>query len=74
MFPKEKVYVGGYWGMFPVSAYFMLGLWFVIQLVFGSISLVGGQGSGVAFWAHVGGFAFGFIVTYALKAFKILKV
>ncbi len=41
-----------------VPAYLMLGFWFLIQLVSGFGSL-GTTGGGVAFWAHVGGFAAG---------------
>lgn len=41
-----------------IPAVVFLGLWFVFQLLsgFGSI---GGTGGGVAFWAHIGGFAAG---------------
>jgi membrane associated rhomboid family serine protease len=39
----------------------MLGYWFVIQIAGGLPSLQG-AGGGVAFWAHVGGFAAGFLL------------
>ncbi len=43
-----------------VPAILVLGLWFVFQLVAGGASLGQPQtGGGVAFFAHVGGFAFG---------------
>ena len=41
-----------------VPAYFMLGYWFLIQLLSGWGS-IGQAGGGVAFWAHVGGFVAG---------------
>jgi membrane associated rhomboid family serine protease len=48
----------------PAAA--VLGIWFVIQFFSG----VGGLGTqvngGVAYWAHVGGFAFGALVAWAL--------
>lgn len=44
-----------------VSALFVLGFWFVIQL-FSGITSIGVQGGGVAFWAHVGGFIAGVIL------------
>ena len=48
---------------FPrVSAYLMIGLWFVLQLFTGVASIGGGDTGGVAVWAHVGGFAAGFIL------------
>ena len=39
----------------------MLGLWFAEQAVFGAVGLTNpnGRGGGVAYFAHVGGFAFG---------------
>jgi membrane associated rhomboid family serine protease len=39
-----------------LPASFMLGFWFLLQLL-GSLS--GGAGGGVAFWAHIGGFGAG---------------
>src|SRR5581483_10041851 len=51
-----------------ISAPFMLGYWFIIQLVSGFGSLAGvGQDSGVAFFAHVGGFVAGFAVAQLFK-------
>lgn len=47
-----------------LSAVFLLGYWFVIQLFTGLITLgpeTGDQG-GVAFWAHIGGFVAGLIL------------
>ncbi len=41
-----------------LPAWVMLGYWFLLQLLGGTASLAGQQG-GVAFWAHVGGFAAG---------------
>lgn len=46
-----------------LPASFFIGLWFVLQLLY---ALLGGFGSGVAFFAHVGGFVFGWVVTKAL--------
>lgn len=50
-----------------IPAYYYLGFWFIFQLLMGVISLTG-LSSGVAFWAHIGGFIFGVIT---VKAFKI---
>ena len=44
-----------------VPAVFMLGYWFLLQLLGGLPTLGGGEG-GVAFWAHVGGFAAGLVL------------
>ncbi len=44
-----------------IPAFFFLGFWFLIQFASGSISLMsqGGAYSGVAWWAHIGGFLAG---------------
>jgi hypothetical protein len=56
--------------IFPVqlSAWFFLGFWFLYQLVEANFGLFGAtaNGGGVAFFAHVGGFVFGFAVAALL--------
>jgi len=42
-----------------VPAYVMLGYWFLLQLLGGSVNALQAQGGGVAFFAHVGGFLAG---------------
>jgi membrane associated rhomboid family serine protease len=42
-----------------IPATVFLPLWFISQLFSGWRALQGAAGSGVAWWAHVGGFAFG---------------
>jgi membrane associated rhomboid family serine protease len=49
-----------------VPAYYYLGFWFLYQLLMGVISL-SGLTSGVAFWAHIGGFIYGLIIVKALN-------
>jgi rhomboid family protein len=57
-------------GIFPVriSAWFFLGFWFLYQLFEANFGLFGASanGGGVAFFAHVGGFLFGFLVARLL--------
>jgi membrane associated rhomboid family serine protease len=48
--------------LLELPAYVVLGLWFVLQLFSGVGELGTAVNSGVAYWAHVGGFAFGAIV------------
>lgn len=70
LFPRAGVYVSGSFGhVGKVSAFFMLGIWFLFQLISGTFSLFGAQ-SGIAFFAHIGGFVFG--VVFALL-FKLLS-
>ena len=48
---------------FPIPAYIFIGIWFVIQLISGTGHLViHGSASGIAFWAHIGGFAAGMLL------------
>jgi membrane associated rhomboid family serine protease len=51
-----------------LPALIFLGIWFAQQALFGALDLTnpGGGGGGVAYFAHVGGFAFGLL---AIKAF-----
>ncbi|MCD4749004.1 MAG: rhomboid family intramembrane serine protease [Thermoanaerobaculales bacterium] len=54
------------------SAWIMLPLWLLRELFYGqAIDMAGGQGSGVAHWAHVAGFAFGCVVALSFKHFKV---
>lgn len=47
-----------------LPALVFLGWWFLLQFFNGTLTLLGGRGDfgGVAWWAHIGGFAFGFVV------------
>ncbi len=47
-----------------VPAVIFLLFWFVSQLFSGWLTLGGAAGSGVAWWAHVGGFLFGMVTIY----------
>jgi membrane associated rhomboid family serine protease len=55
--------------VFVLPAVLFLGWWFLLQFFNGALSLgARGQGfSGVAWWAHVGGFIFGFAVALMVK-------
>jgi membrane associated rhomboid family serine protease len=68
LFPTSSVL--GLIGIFPVriSAWFFLGFWFLYQLFEANFGLFGASanGGGVAFFAHVGGFLFGFLVARLL--------
>jgi len=46
----------------PVTIFLLL--WFVTQLFSGWLSLQGASGSGIAWWAHIGGFVFGFVAVH----------
>jgi len=50
--------------VFELPALVFLGWWFVLQFFNGTLTLLGGRGDfgGVAWWAHIGGFGFGYLV------------
>lgn len=67
LFPHAKVLAlvpfFGFLTTAHVPAVLYLGLWFVTQLLSGAATLsIEGQGGGIAFWAHIGGFAAGFLL------------
>ena len=69
-YPKAKVHVASSGGSSTVPAYVMLIIWFAIQLIFGAASFLGPSGSGIAFWAHIGGFVFGYVVGKIYKSLE----
>ena len=70
LYPRVGVHMliwfGFYVDRIVVPAVFMLGYWFLIQLLGGLPTLGGGEG-GVAFWAHVGGFVAGCVLVFPFR-------
>lgn len=68
MFPKARIDIFVFLIIFiriiPVPAFIVLGLWMALQVLNGLGSDV--NGGGTAYWAHVGGFIAGFILTIPL--------
>jgi membrane associated rhomboid family serine protease len=51
-----------FFGVIELPAMVMLGVWFITQAVFGAVGLTDPTGAGgVAYFAHIGGFAFGLL-------------
>jgi len=65
-FPRARVVtlvpLFPFFQVMALPAVLVLGLWIVMQFFSGALSLGYGSGGGVAWWAHIGGFAFGLIV------------
>ena len=55
----------------PIPAYVVLGFWMYLQI---ASQRAMGASAGVAFMAHIGGFAFGAGILYTLMLFKIIVV
>ena len=69
LYPKARVF--GLVGVIPfrAPAWLFLGFWFVLQLCAGNFALTHPDtngGSGVAFFAHIGGFLFGVVAAIIL--------
>jgi len=62
LFPKRRVRVVMFYMLQEVPAVLAIGLWFVFQLISGLGMLGGGQGGGVAYGAHIGGFLAGLLL------------
>lgn len=70
-FPRARVItlipIVFYLELAAIPAVFVIGFWFVIQVAQGVGALASeGAAAGVAWWAHVGGFAFGLLATLPL--------
>jgi len=67
LFPRARVlvFIPGL-GTTRVAAAIVLGMWFVMQLLSGGMS-IGSKGGGVAFFAHVGGFLAGMVLIGVFK-------
>lgn len=53
--------------MIVLPAPVFLGIWFLLQFFQGTFAAISVETSGVAWWAHIGGFATGFIIAWLLK-------
>lgn len=73
LYPKVHVHMFILFRTFAIPAILMLGYWIVMQLI-GGFSSLGSTGGGVAFWAHVGGFAAGMVLILVFKNERLLAL
>jgi membrane associated rhomboid family serine protease len=65
LYPRARVltviFIIFFFTLIEIPAMVVLGIWFVEQILFGAYGLTdpAGDGGGVAYFAHIGGFAFG---------------
>jgi membrane associated rhomboid family serine protease len=66
LYPQSRIVtfipLGFFMRLAVVPAIVVLGLWFVLQLFSGVLSMGGPDVGGVAFWAHIGGFVAGVVM------------
>ena len=72
LYPRARVHtviLPFVWFVFELPAVVFLGWWFLLQFFSGAVSLADRSEhvGGVAWWAHIGGFAFGLIVALFLR-------
>ncbi len=82
LYPRARiltvVLIVFFFTVIEVPALVVLGIWFAEQALLGSAGLAdpaggGGGGGGVAYFAHVGGFAFGLLVIGALARRRVIE-
>src|SRR5437588_6824548 len=72
LYPRARVltlvFIVFFVTVIELPAMVLLGIWFVLQIVYGYANLVNptGGGGGVAYFAHVGGFLFGLLLIRAI--------
>ncbi len=76
LFPRARVvtvvFIVFFFTIIQLPAVLVIGLWFLQQAAFGYFDLVdpSGEGGGVAYFAHIGGFVFGLLVIRLLARRK----
>lgn len=75
LFPRARVLVlfpiWIFWRVFYVPAIVLLVLWFAMQLLSGWATVGNAHEGGVAFWAHIGGFAAGIVLIIPFKKRRV---
>jgi membrane associated rhomboid family serine protease len=69
MFPSSKIRVLFIFFSFRVSAFLFLGFYIIQQVMAGweSLEIKAAETSGVGYWAHIGGFGYGFIRGFFMR-------
>lgn len=73
LYPRARILTAVlfYWIYFArIPALFFLGFWFILQLLYGSLTLAFEIPSGTAYWAHIGGFVAGMVLGLILRRRK----
>ena len=79
LYPRARIltfiFIIFFFTIIELPAFLVLGLWFAQQIFFGAAGLTqgGGDGGGVAYFAHIGGFLFG-LLAIKLFARRVKKV
>ena len=63
LYPRSQILTLVFVFLVPIPAVIILGLWFIMQFTSAFSSLGSVASGGVAWWAHVGGFLLGMLIT-----------
>jgi membrane associated rhomboid family serine protease len=63
LYPRARVLTLVFVFFIPIPAFIILGYWFFLQFLAGVSSVGAAATGGVAWWAHVGGFLLGMLIT-----------
>ena len=70
-YPRAKVVtlvpIFFFFQIIGIPALIVLGIWFAFQFIAGTLASGAGGSGGVAWWAHIAGFVFGFLVMMAMS-------
>jgi membrane associated rhomboid family serine protease len=70
---KSLIPLGPVLQMVVIPAPFFLGIWFLMNLFQGSMAIEGTEAGGVAWWAHIGGFAAGALIAWLMGSTKLVS-
>ena len=79
LFPRARVLtlipIFIFFQFIEIPAFFFLLYWFLLQFLAGTLSLGGAEaaGGGVAWWAHVGGFAAGLAIALTVRVTRAAR-
>lgn len=62
LLPHMKIRAIGFYTLWRLPTYVIIGTWFIFQFSFALYGLVFGDAGNIAFWAHIGGFITGVII------------
>jgi len=63
LYPRARVLTLVFIFFIPIPAFIILGYWFLLQFLAGVSSVGAAATGGVAWWAHIGGFLLGMVIT-----------
>ncbi len=67
LYPRARILTLVFIFPLPIPAAVFLGLWYVMQFLSGINALGGSASGGVAWWAHIGGFLLGMLLTALMR-------